>query len=226
MIIVTGASRGIGLAVANRLTQRGDEVLGISRNVTNAKFDTKSIDVTDFKSIKNLSDDIRRSGKKVTAVINAAGIASMNLALMANPLSSVNLVNVNFLGTVYSCQAFAPLLVRNGGGSIINFSTIAVALHLEGESIYAATKAAVENYSKTFAKELSKFNVRVNCIAPGPIQTELLRGVTEDQINKIVEAQIIKTKFEKDDVVDLVDLLLDSKAKSLTGQVFHVGGVR
>jgi 3-oxoacyl-[acyl-carrier protein] reductase len=150
----------------------------------------------------------------------------MNLALMANPLTSVNLVNVNFLGTVYSCQAFAPLLVRNGGGAIINFSTIAAALHLEGESIYAATKAAVENYSKTFAKELSKFNIRVNCIAPGPIQTDLLRGVTEDQINKIVNAQILVNQFEKNDVVDLVDLLLDPKAKSLTGQVFHVGGVR
>ena len=109
---------------------------------------------------------------------------------------------------------------------MINFSTIATALHLEGESIYAATKAAVENYSKTFAKEISKFNVRVNCIAPGPIETDLLRGITEDQINKIVKAQIIVNKFGKDDVVDLVDLLLDPKAKSLTGQVFHIGGVR
>ena len=226
MIIVTGASRGIGLAISNRLIESGEEVLGISRNIASTKFDTKSIDVTDFKSIKNLSDEIRLSGRKVTAVINAAGIASMNLALMANPLTSINLVNVNFLGTVYSCQAFASLLVRNGGGSVINFSTIAVALHLEGESIYAATKAAVESYSKTVAKELSKFNVRVNCIAPGPIKTELLRGVTQEQINKIVKAQIITNQFEKDDVVDLVDLLLDSKAKSLTGQVFHVGGVR
>ena len=226
MIIVTGASRGIGLAISNRLIESGEEVLGISRNIASTKFDTKSIDVTDFKSIKNLSDEIRLSGRKVTAVINAAGIASMNLALMANPLTSINLVNVNFLGTVYSCQAFASLLVRNGGGSVINFSTIAVALHLEGESIYAATKAAVESYSKTVAKELSKFNIRVNCIAPGPIKTELLRGVTQEQINKIVKAQIITNQFEKDDVVDLVDLLLDSKAKSLTGQVFHVGGVR
>lgn len=226
MIIVTGASRGIGLAISNRLIESGEEVLGISRNIASTKFDTKSIDVTDFKSIKNLSDEIRLSGRKVTAVINAAGIASMNLALMANPLTSINLVNVNFLGTVYSCQAFASLLVRNGGGSVINFSTIAVALHLEGESIYAATKAAVESYSKTVAKELSKFNVRVNCIAPGPIKTELLRGVTQEQINRIVKAQIITNQFEKDDVVDLVDLLLDSKAKSLTGQVFHVGGVR
>jgi 3-oxoacyl-[acyl-carrier protein] reductase len=226
MIIVTGASRGIGLAISNRLFESGEEVLGISRNEVSAKFTSKSIDVTDFKSIKNLSDEIRLSGKTVTAVINAAGIASMNLALMANPLTSVNLVNVNFLGTVYSCQAFAPLLVRNGGGSVINFSTIAASIHLEGESIYAATKAAVENYSKTFAKELSKFNVRVNCIAPGPVQTDLLRGVSEDQIDKIVNAQIIAKKFEKDDVVDLVELLMSSKAKSLTGQVLHVGGVR
>ena len=226
MIIVTGASRGIGLAISNRLSESGEEILGISRNAMSSKFDTKSIDVTDFKSLKNLSDEFRISGKKVTAVINAAGIASMNLALMANPVTSINLINVNFLGTVFSCQAFAPLLVRNGGGSVINFSTIATALHLEGESIYAATKAAVENYSKTFAKELSKFNVRVNCIAPGPIETDLLRGVTEDQINRIVKAQIIVNKFRKDDVVDLVDLLLDPKAKSLTGQVFHIGGVR
>jgi 3-oxoacyl-[acyl-carrier protein] reductase len=226
MILVTGASRGIGLAISNRLVGRGEEVLGVSRTATNTEFETRLLDVTDFRAVKNLSDEIRRSGKKVTAVINAAGIASMNLALMANPLTSVNLVNVNFLGTVYSCQAFAPLLVRNGGGTILNFSTIAAALHLEGESIYAATKAAVENYSKTFAKELSEFNVRVNCIAPGPIQTDLLRGVTEDQINRIVKAQILAKQFEKDDVVDLVDLLLDPKAKSLTGQVFHVGGVR
>jgi|LauGreDrversion4_2_1035121.scaffolds.fasta_scaffold15157_3 3-oxoacyl-[acyl-carrier protein] reductase len=226
MILVTGASRGIGLAISNRLLERGEEVLGVSRTATNTEFETRLLDVTDFRAIKNLSDEIRLSGKKVTAVINVAGIASMNLALMANPLTSVNLVHVNFLGTVYSCQAFAPLLVRNGGGTIINFSTIAATLHLEGESIYAATKAAVENYSKTFAKELSEFNVRVNCIAPGPIRTDLLRGVTEDQINRIVKAQILAKQFEKDDVVDLVDLLLDHKAKSLTGQVFHVGGVR
>jgi 3-oxoacyl-[acyl-carrier protein] reductase len=226
MILVTGASRGIGLAISNRLLERGEEVLGVSRTATNTEFETRLLDVTDFRAIKNLSDEIRLSGKKVTAVINVAGIASMNLALMANPLTSVNLVHVNFLGTVYSCQAFAPLLVLNGGGTIINFSTIAATLHLEGESIYAATKAAVENYSKTFAKELSEFNVRVNCIAPGPIRTDLLRGVTEDQINRIVKAQILAKQFEKDDVVDLVDLLLDHKAKSLTGQVFHVGGVR
>jgi len=110
--------------------------------------------------------------------------------------------------------------------SAFNFSTIAAALNLEGESIYAATKAAIENYSRTLAKELSGFKVNVNCIAPGPIATDLLRGVSQDQIQEIVDAQIFKIQFQVQDVVDIVDLLLDSKAKPLTGQTFHIGGVR
>jgi len=226
MIIVTGASKGIGLAIAERLFSKGEEVLGLSRNPGNQIFETRSLDVTDFADLKRISDEIRLTGRKVSAVINVAGIASMNIALMANPFVSEKLVKVNFLGTVYSSQAFAPLIIRNGGGSIINFSTIAAALNLEGESIYAATKAAIENYSRTLAKELSGFKVNVNCIAPGPIATDLLRGVSQDQIQEIVDAQIFKIQFQVQDVVDIVDLLLDSKAKSLTGQTFHIGGVR
>jgi len=226
MIIVTGASKGIGLAIAERLFSKGEEVLGLSRNQGNQIFETRSLDVTDFADLKRISDEIRLTGRKVSAVINVAGIASMNIALMANPFVSEKLVKVNFLGTVYSSQAFAPLIIRNGGGSIINFSTIAAALNLEGESIYAATKAAIENYSRTLAKELSGFKVNVNCIAPGPIATDLLRGVSQDQIQEIVDAQIFKIQFQVQDVVDIVDLLLDSKAKSLTGQTFHIGGVR
>jgi 3-oxoacyl-[acyl-carrier protein] reductase len=226
MIIVTGASKGIGLAIAERLFSNGEEVLGLSRNPGNQIFETRSLDVTDFADLKRISDEIRLTGRKVSAVINVAGIASMNIALMANPFVSEKLVKVNFLGTVYSSQAFAPLIIRNGGGSIINFSTIAAALNLEGESIYAATKAAIENYSTTLAKELSGFKVNVNCIAPGPIATDLLRGVSQDQIREIVNAQIFKIQFQVQDVVDIVDLLLDSKAKSLTGQTFHIGGIR
>jgi 3-oxoacyl-[acyl-carrier protein] reductase len=226
MIIITGASKGIGLAIAERLSTRGEEVLGLSRNPGHQIFETKSLDVTDFEAVKKTSDEIRISGKKVTALINVAGIASMNLALLANPMVSEKLVKVNFLGTVFSSQFFAPLLIRNGGGSIINFSTIASAINLEGESIYAATKSAVENYSSTLAKELSKFKINVNCVAPGPIATDLLRGVTSQQIGEIISSQIIRNQYEVQDVADIVELLLESKAKSLTGQIFHIGGVR
>ena len=226
MIIVTGTSKGIGFAIAEKLTANGEEVLGLSRNPGHQNFETRSLDVTDFEEVKKISDEIRISGKKVSALINVAGIASMNIALLANPLVSEKLVKVNFLGTVFSSQAFAPLIIRNGGGSIINFSSIASAINLEGESIYAATKAAVQNYSITLAKELSNFKISVNCIAPGPIETDLLRGITKEQINEIVSAQIFKNQFQVHDVVDIVELLLDSKANSLTGQTFHIGGVR
>jgi 3-oxoacyl-[acyl-carrier protein] reductase len=116
-------------------------------------------------------------------------------------------------------------MLRQKRGSFINFSTIAVALALKGESVYAASKAGVEVFSKSFAREMSDFNIRVNCIAPGPIRTDLLRGITNTQIEKITSQQIIPKQFQKSDVCDLVELLMDEKASSLSGQVFNLGGV-
>jgi len=225
MIIVTGASRGLGEAICSRLLTNGKDVCGIARTKLDREYMTYQADVTDFEALKSVAESIRLSGIEVTAVINVAGIASMNLALMANPRTSENLMKVNFLGTVYSCQSFAPLLIRNKGGRILNFSTIATAINLEGESIYAATKAAVENYSKTLSKELSRFNINVNCIAPGPIQTDLLKGISSKQILSIVNSQVIQRQFEISDVADIVEILLDDRAKTITGQVIHVGGV-
>ncbi len=116
-------------------------------------------------------------------------------------------------------------MLRQKYGSFINFSTIAVALALKGESVYAASKAGVEAFSRAFAREMADFNVRVNCIAPGPIRTDLLRGITDFQIEKITSQQIIPKQFEKSDVCDLVELLIDERASSLSGQILNIGGV-
>ena len=116
-------------------------------------------------------------------------------------------------------------MLRQKKGCIINFSTIAVALALKGESVYAASKAGVEVFSKSFAREMSDFNIRVNCIAPGPIRTDLLKGITDAQIQKITSQQIIPKQFRKSDICDLVELLIDEKASSLSGQVLNIGGV-
>jgi 3-oxoacyl-[acyl-carrier protein] reductase len=116
-------------------------------------------------------------------------------------------------------------MLRNKAGSIINFSSIAVNLGLKGESIYAASKAGVEGFTRSFAREMADFNVNINCIAPGPIDTELLQGITSTQKDKIVSQQIIPKQFTPNDVSDLVEILLDRKSQSLSGQVLHVGGV-
>lgn len=225
MIIVTGASRGIGQAIAERLIDRGEEVVGLARTVDHMSFNAIECDVCDYASIKNASREVKRMKKPVKAFINAAGVASMNMAVMTDEATVQKLIQTNLVGTIYCCQLFAPVLIRNRGGGFINFSTIAVSLALKGESVYAASKAGVESFSRTFAREMADFNVRVNCVAPGPIRTDLLRGITDAQIENITSQQIIPKRFEKSDVCDLVELLIDEKSASLSGQVLHLGGV-
>ena len=225
MIIVTGASRGLGQAIAERLIEKGEDVIGLARSVSGMSLDAIECDVSDYTSVKNASREIKRMKKPVKAFINAAGVASMNLAVTTDESTVQKLIQTNLVGTIYCCQMFAPIMLRQKHGSFINFSTIAVALSLKGESVYAASKAGVESFSRTFAREMADFNVRVNCIAPGPIRTDLLRGITDAQIEKITSQQVIPKQFQKSDVCDLVELLLDEKAASLSGQVLNVGGV-
>lgn len=225
MIIVTGASKGLGLAICERLIENNIEVFGLARNIEELHFPSMSCDVSSYESVKAVAQHFKKERVQVTGLVNAAGIASMNLAVTTPQSVAQKIINTNLLGTIYCCQLIAPLMLRNKKGSIINFSTIAVALGLKGESIYAASKAGVEGFTRAFAREMADFNVKVNCIAPGPIDTNLLKGITADQINRIVSQQIIPKKFKPDSVADLVELLIDNRSDSLSGQVLHVGGV-
>jgi 3-oxoacyl-[acyl-carrier protein] reductase len=225
MIVVTGASKGLGRAICDRLIEKNIDVFGLARNVDEVPFASMSCDVSSYESVKEVAQKLKKDGVKVTCLVNAAGIASMNLAVTTPQSVAQKIINTNLLGTIYCCQLISPLMLRNKQGSIINFSTIAVALGLKGESIYAASKAGVEGFTRSFAREMADFNVKVNCIAPGPIDTSLLKGITAEQINKIVSQQIISKQFKPDAVADLVELLIDSRSDSLSGQVLHVGGV-
>tara|TARA_B100001094_G_C17700758_1_gene562562 strand:- start:196 stop:639 length:444 start_codon:yes stop_codon:yes gene_type:complete len=147
------------------------------------------------------------------------------MALTTDEATIQKLIQTNLVGTIYCCQILGPLLVREKKGSIINFSTIAVPLSLKGESVYVASKAGIEGFSKSFAREMADFNIKVNCISPGPINTELIKGVSKSNIEKIISRQIIQKQFEKDDICDLVEVLLDDKTSSISGQILHVGGV-
>ena len=225
MIIVTGAGRGLGKAITERLTEKGEQVLGLVRTKDALQIDGIECDVSDYSSVKNAAREVKRMKQPVKAFINVAGVASMNMAVTTDESTVQKLIQTNLVGTVYCCQLFAPIMLRQKFGSFINFSTIAVALALKGESVYAASKAGVEAFSRAFAREMADFNVRVNCIAPGPIRTDLLRGITDFQIEKITSQQVIPKQFEKSDVCDLVELLIDERASSLSGQVLNIGGV-
>jgi 3-oxoacyl-[acyl-carrier protein] reductase len=159
MIVVTGASRGLGRAICERLIKKNIDVLGLARNVDVASFSLVNCDVSSYESVKEVARQLKKDGAKVTGLVNVAGIASMNLAVTTPQSVAQKIINTNLLGTIYCCQLFAPLMLRNKQGSIINFSTIAVALGLKGESIYAASKAGVEGFTRSFAREMADFNV-------------------------------------------------------------------
>jgi 3-oxoacyl-[acyl-carrier protein] reductase len=225
MIIVTGASKGLGRAICERLLSSGVEIFGLSRDLANVPFESMRCDVSSYEDIKKVAQVLKHKGKKVSGLINAAGIASMNLAVTTPPNVADKIIKVNLLGTIYCCQLLSPMIFRHKIGSIINFSSLGVALGLKGESIYVASKAGVEGFTRAFAREMADFNVNVNCIAPGPINTDLLKGVTQAQISKVVAQQILPRQFTREAVCDLVELLLDRKSKALSGQVLYVGGV-
>ena len=224
MIVVTGASRGLGRVIAERLHSQGHNVVGIARTHIDAPFQILEGDVADFDTLKSVARELKSTGQTLSGLINAAGVASMNLALATPPDVSRKIIETNLLGTIFASQCFLPLMIRNGGGSIVNFSTIAVALGLKGEAIYAASKAGVETFSRTLAREMAPFSITVNCIAPGPIPTEMLAGVNKQKIEELIMQQVIPRQFLPEDVADLVGLMLDRRFSGVSGQVISLGG--
>lgn len=221
-LLVTGASRGLGRAIAERALGAGYEVIGLARSATEAPFPIHACDVADaaaVKAVAALSRDLPLWG-----VVNAAGIASMNLALMTPPATVQRVIATNLMGAIHVSQAFAPALVRAKAGRIIHFSTIAVPLGLAGEAVYVASKAGVEGFSRTFAREVAGFGVTVNCVAPGPIDTDLIAKVPAEAIDRIVRRQVVQRKGTPDDVWNVVAFLLSDEAAMISGQVLAIGG--
>jgi 3-oxoacyl-[acyl-carrier protein] reductase len=223
-IVVTGASRGLGRYLSERLVEAGHEVVGLARTIEHVPgVRMIACDVGDADAVTAAFAEIKRS-KTFYALINAAGIASMNLVLMTPPETIERIVRTNLLGTIYCSQQAGRLLARRRRGRIINFSTIAVSLALKGEAVYAASKAGVETFSRTFAREMGDHDVTVNCIAPGPIDTALIAKVPADKIAAIIDRQAITRRGVPEDVWNIVSLLLDPRSSMVTGDVLHIGG--
>lgn len=222
-VVVTGASRGLGRFCAEQLHEAGYRVVGLGRSRVEAPFEMRTADVADSESVAAALKDLRRE-PSLYALINAAGIASMNLVITTPAETVRRIVETNLLGTIFCCQQIAPALIKRGTGRIINFSTLGVPLAIKGEAIYVASKAGVEGFTRVFAREMSPHGVTVNAIAPGPIDTALIAQVPKENVDAVVKQQIIQRQGTPQDVWNIVSMLLKPESAMVSGQTIHVGG--
>ncbi len=227
-IVITGTRKGIGKEMAKHYLAEGWQVVGCSRgegSIEHADYQHFSLDVSDEDAVIAMARTIKSSHGKVDALLNNAGIASMNHALLT-PASTVNrILQTNVVGTFLFCREMSKLMRRTNNGRIINFTTVAHPLNLEGEAIYAASKAAVESLTRILARELAELKITVNAIGPTPIETDLIRGVPQEKMDALLARQALSRMGEVRDVINAVDFYLREESDFITGQVLYLGGI-
>jgi 3-oxoacyl-[acyl-carrier protein] reductase len=227
-IVITGTRKGIGKEMAKHYLAEGWQVVGCSRgegSIKHAHYQHFALDVSDEDAVIAMARTIKASHGQVDALLNNAGIASMNHALLT-PASTVNrILQTNVVGTFLFCREMAKLMRRTRNGRIINFTTVAHPLNLEGEAIYAASKAAVESLTRILARELAELNITVNAIGPTPIATDLIRGVPRAKMDALLARQAVRRMGEVRDVINAVDFYLREESDFITGQVLYLGGI-
>ena len=228
IIVITGTRKGIGRYLAEYYLERGMTVIGCSRgesDLVNDNYEHFCLDVSDEKAVKKMILAVVKKYKRIDYLINNAGIASMNHSLLT-PLSIVEkLFRTNVFGTFVFCREVAKIMSRKKNGRIINFTTVAAPLNLEGEAVYAASKTAIESLTRTLSKELGVNGITINAIGPSPIKTDLIKNVGKKKLNNLLNQQAIKEFGVFEDVSNITDFYISEKSKMISGQILYIGGV-
>jgi 3-oxoacyl-[acyl-carrier protein] reductase len=226
--LITGTRKGIGRYLAEYYVGKGFQVVGCSREPSayaSTFYEHFCVDVSDEAKVKRMFGQIRKKLKRLDVLINNAGIASMNHTLLT-PLATVRkILETNVVGSFVFCREAAKLMLTGEGGRIVNFSTVATPLKLEGEAVYAASKAAINTLTQILAREFAAHNITVNAVGPTPVQTDLIGAVPEEKIKELLRRQAIPRLGEFSDVANVIDFFIRPESCFVTGQILYLGGV-
>ena len=228
IILITGTRKGIGKELAEYYLSNGDIVIGCSRGVCTINHENYrhfELDVSDEKSVIKMVRTTKKEFGRIDILLNNAGIASMNHFLTTSFQTVKNIFATNFFGTFIFSREVSKVMMKQKFGRIVNYTTVACALRLDGEAIYSASKAAIENFTQTIAKEIAPYGITVNAIGPTPIETDLIKAVPKNKIQDLLEKQAIKRFGNFEDIKNVIDFFIDKKSDFITGQIIYLGGV-
>ena len=228
-IFISGASRGIGKSMAKHFAKSNFNVVGTSRN--NFKFDEDlenlfplKLDVTSRNDVKDCFDELKSKNLLPDILINNAGITADQLFLRMSDDDWDNVINTNLTGTFNLTKIFLKNMIKNKFGRIINISSISGLMGNPGQVNYSSSKAALNGFTKSLAKEVGSRNITVNCVAPGFIDTDMTSYIGDNERNEILK-QIPLNKFGlPEDISKLVMFLMSDEASYITGQTISIDG--
>lgn len=231
IVLVTGTRTGIGRWLAEHLLQRGHAVLGCSRRAPSGMpegYVHFEVDVTDAAAVRAMFHAIRKSHGHIDALVNNAGTSKMSPFMLTDEADLRAIFDLNVFSVMRCCREAVKLLrgSTQQAPSILNLSSVAVLFSLEGQLAYAASKAAVEQMTRTLSREVAAMNIRVNTIGLPPVETALTRSVDKAKIDALVARQAIRRMCDFDDIAGPVDFLLSDAARFVTGETLYLGGVR
>jgi 3-oxoacyl-[acyl-carrier protein] reductase len=231
-VVVTGASRGIGLAIAQELAAAGYNVIGVARHESdefknavrevNGRLHFRAFDLSEIDAIPAFVKLLRDKFGAIYGLINNAGIGTEGLLATMHNSEIEALVRLNVLSPVILTKYVVRHMMADGEGRIVNMSSIIASTGYNGLSVYGATKAAATGFTRSLAREVGKLGITVNAIAPGFIATELTQSLSEEARARIAGRSALRRLPEASDVARMVEYLLGEGGRNITGSLLTI----
>ncbi|WP_100098743.1 MULTISPECIES: 3-oxoacyl-ACP reductase FabG [Snodgrassella] len=232
--LVTGATRGIGAAIARSLAEKGAKVIGtatsaggvdsINQALADVGGEGRELRIAEENSIENLIADIESNIGNIAILVNNAGITRDNLLMRMKEAEWDEIMQINLKSAFRASKAVTRCMMKARWGRIINVTSVVGFMGNAGQTNYAAAKAGLVGFSKSMAREVGSRGITVNCVAPGFIETDMTKALPQEQRDFFAAQTALNCLGTVEDVAAAVLFLASEEARYITGQTLHVNG--